>query len=170
MSEFHASLLLAQLQRLPQQAQRRDDNAARLTAMLDEIPGIHPARGYDGCTRNAYHLYMLRYDKDQFDGLPRARFLRALSAEGIPASGGYTPLNKEPFLQHTLQSRAYKYVYSSEQLAGYEARNDCPVNDKLCEEAVWFTQTMLLGPKSDMDQIAEAIRKIQAHAEQIAQS
>ena len=31
-------------------------------------------------------------------------------------------------------------------------------------EAVWLTQTMLLGPRSDMDQIAEAIRKIQRHA------
>jgi hypothetical protein len=27
---------------------------------------------------------------------------------------------------------------------------------------------MLLGPRSDMDQIAEAIRKIQSHAAQIA--
>ena len=38
------------------------------------------------------------------------------------------------------------------------------MNDKLCEEAVWFTQTMLLGPREDMDQIAEAVRKIQRQA------
>jgi len=38
------------------------------------------------------------------------------------------------------------------------------VNRQLCEEAVWFTQNMLLGGKSDMDQIADAIRKIQKHA------
>jgi perosamine synthetase len=38
------------------------------------------------------------------------------------------------------------------------------VNDQLCEQAVWFGQTMLLGPASDMDDIANAIRKIQKHA------
>ena len=54
---------------------------------------------YDGCTRNAYHLYMFRYDKEKFAGLPRAKFLKALAAEGIPCSGGYSPLNKEPFLK-----------------------------------------------------------------------
>jgi perosamine synthetase len=35
---------------------------------------------------------------------------------------------------------------------------------------VWFTQPMLLGERSDMDQIAEAIRKIQAHAAEIART
>ena len=33
----------------------------------------------------------------------------------------------------------------------------CPQNDKLCdEEAVWFTQTMLLADRSAMEQIAAA--------------
>lgn len=33
---------------------------------------------------------------------------------------------------------------------------------------VRFTQPMLLGPRSDMDQIAEAIWKVQKHASEIA--
>ena len=36
------------------------------------------------CTRNAYHLYMFRYDPARFAGLPREIFLKALAAEGIP--------------------------------------------------------------------------------------
>jgi hypothetical protein len=43
-------------------------------------------------------------------------------------------------------------------------RNRSPENDKLCEKAVWFSQKMFLGPRSDMDEIAEAVRKIRAHA------
>ena len=70
-----------------------------------QIPGIAPARMYEGCTRNAWHLYMFRYDSSQFSGLPRAAFLKALAAEGIPASGGYSPLNTQPFLDETLQPR-----------------------------------------------------------------
>ena len=45
-----------------------------------------------------------------------------------------------------------------------------PEHDKLCREAVWFTQNMLLGPRSDMDQIAEAVRKIHAHAAALAKA
>lgn len=168
MTEFQAALLMTQMTRLEEQSRTREQNAQYLTSMLREIPGILPARMYEGCTRNAYHLFMLRYKKEQFAGLPRARFLKALKAEGIPVSGGYAPLNKEPFLEQTLGSRAYKAVCSPERLKQWVERNQCPANDQLCEEAVWFTQTMLLGTRRDMEQIAEAIRKIQGHAAELA--
>jgi perosamine synthetase len=168
MTEFQAALLLEQLKRVEQQSHAREQNAAYLTKQLAEVPGIRPARMYDGATRNAYHLYMFRYDKTQFANLPRAQFLKALHAEGVPGSGGYTPLNKEPFLKHTFDSRAYRAIYPDRQLAAWTERNYCPANDKLCEEAVWFTQTMLLGPREDMDQIADAVRKIQRQAAALA--
>ena len=155
---------MEQLKRVEQQSHMREENAAYLTKQLAEIPGILPARMYSGATRNAYHLYMFRYDPAHFANLPRSRFLAALNAEGIPSSGGYTPLNKEPFLKHTFDSRAYRAIYAPQQLAEWAERNHCPANDKLCEEAVWFTQTMFLGPRKDMDQIAAAIRKIQGQA------
>jgi dTDP-4-amino-4,6-dideoxygalactose transaminase len=167
-TEFQATLLQTQMTRLDAQSRTREQNAAYLTAQLREIPGILPARMYDGCTRNAYHLYMFRYDKAHFDGLPRSKFLQALAAEGIPGSGGYSPLYREPFLKNTLQSRAYRTIYPPERLAQALDRIHCPANERLCEEAVWFTQTMLLGDRSDMDQIAEAIRRIQKHAGAIA--
>ena len=89
-------------------------------------------------------------------------------ALGIPASGGYSPLYKEPFLRRALDSRGFRAIYPSALLADYESRIDCPGNDRLCREAVWLSQTMLLGPRDDMDQIAEAIRKIRTHAGAIA--
>lgn len=167
-TEFQAALLLEQLKRLEEQTRTREQNAEYLTGLLREIPGITPARVYEGCTRNAYHLYMLRYDKAHFAGLSRARFLAALRAEGIPCSGGYTPLNREPFLRNTLHSRAFRPIYSAAEIAAAEERHHCPVNDKLCEEAVWFFQAMLLGAKTDMEEIAEAIRKIHRHASLLA--
>ena len=170
MTEFQAALLLEQLTRLEEQSRVREQNAQYLTEQLRQIPGIVPAGMYEGCTRNAYHLYMFRYDKKHFAGLARARFLKALQAEGVPCAGGYSPLNKEPYVKATLESRAYKKIYSAKELADYEARNHCPANDRLCEEAVWLFQTMLLGPRGDMDQIAEAIRKTQSHAVELAKS
>jgi len=164
MTEFQAALLLEQLKRLEDQSHRREQNATYLTGLLREVPGITPALMYPGFTRNAYPLYMFRYDSAQFAGLTRARFLQALNAEGIPCSGGYQPLYREPFLKNTLESRAYQAVYSPPRISEYLERIHCPANDRLCEAAVWLTQTMLLGPRSDMDQIAEAVRKVREHA------
>ena len=128
------------------------------------IPGIVPARMYPGCTRNAWHLYMFRYQPEAFAGLPRSTFVRALTVEGVPTSGGYAPLNREPFLKNTLAARDFQALFSKARIAAWEERNICPENDKLCTEAVWFTHSMLLGTRADMEQIAGAVRKIQAHA------
>lgn len=168
LTEFQGAILTSQFERLEAQSVSRETNAAYLTSMLREIPGIHPARMYDGCTRNGYHLYMFRYDAKQFSGLPRARFLEAMKAEGIPSSGGYRPLNKEKFIHDTLNSRGYQRIYSPEDRRAWHERNHCPANDRLCEEAVWFTQNMLLGKREDMEQIAEAVRKIEKHAGALA--
>ena len=164
LTEFQAALLLAQMNRLENQSRTREENAAYLTEQLRQIPGIAPARPYPGCTRNAYHLYMFSYDKTRFAGAPRRAFLKALQAEGVPAGGGYSPLNQEPFLKNVIESKAYKALYPAKILAEWEEKNRCPENDRLCEQAVWFTQTMLLGPRKDMDEIAQAVRKIQAQA------
>ena len=99
MLEMEAALLLAQMTRLEEQTKLRTNNALYLTSLLKEIPGIVPAQMYEGCTRNAYHLYMFRYQKEGFGGLARATFLKALAAEGVPCSRGYLPLNQEPFFK-----------------------------------------------------------------------
>jgi dTDP-4-amino-4,6-dideoxygalactose transaminase len=170
MTEFQAALLMTQMTRLEQQARTRERNAEYLTKMLKEIPGIAPAKMHEGCTRNAYHLYMFRFQKEQFAGLSRAGFIRALGAEGIPVSSGYTPLNKQAFVANALKSRGFKALFSAGRLQRWEEQNQCPENDKLCEEGVWFTQNMLLGPREDMEQIAEGIKKIQAHAGELARA
>jgi perosamine synthetase len=166
-TEFQSALLLEQLTRLEVQSSTREKNAAYLTSQLKEINGIKPAAMYEGCTRNAYHLYMFRYDSRVFSGLTREKFLKAMRAEGIPCSSGYRPLNREPFLKETIESRGWKRIYSDGDIKRWHERNQCPENDRLCTEAVWLTQNTLLGPRTDMDQIAEAVRKIQKHAQSL---
>ena len=168
MTEFQGALLLQQMTRLDEQSRRREKNAAYLSEQLRQIPGIQPAKSYAGCTRNAYHLYMFRYDKNQFAGLSKDSFLAALRAEGIPCSSGYLPLNQEPFLRESLLSRSFLAVHPRDRVDRYFKDNSCPENDRLCQEAVWLFQTMLLGTPNDMDQIADAIRKLQHHANELA--
>lgn len=170
LTEFQAALLTAQMTRLQDQARSREANAARLTGLLQQIPGITPARLHQGCTRSAYHLYMFRYDSTRFAGLPRAAFIKALAAEGVPAQAGYSPLNQQPFLEAAFSKPGFRSIYSQARMDHWREQNHCPANDRLCAEAVWIVQTMLLGPRQDMDDIAEAVKKIQASAAQLVKS
>lgn len=160
MMEYQAAILLGQMKRIEEDAKRRTENAAYLTSKIRDIPGIVPQKFYEGATRNAYHLYAFRYKKEHFNNLPRGKFLSALRAEGIPCSGGYSPLNKEGTIEDALNSRSFQKVFSKDRLDKYREQNHCPENDRLCEEAVWFAQNLLLGTKSDMDDITDAISKI----------
>jgi perosamine synthetase len=165
LTEWQGAMLLAQLTRLESQSRTREENAAYLTRHLAEIPGIVPARMYPGATRNAYHLYMFRFQPEKFGGgLTRAQFLKALAAEGVPCSAGYAPLNQEVFIKNALATKAYKRIYPANVLAQWAERNRCPANDQLCTEGVWFTQPMLLAPRAAMDDIVTAVRKIQVNA------
>lgn len=169
LAEFQGRLLMAQMTRVVEQTQRRTDNANYLTKRLNEIPGIKPAKLYDGTTRSAFHLYMFRYDAAQFAGLDKGKFMAALNAEGVPCSGGYGMMNKDAYVTALAENPHFLKVYGEKRMKDWlEQTLNCPQNDKVCEQAVWFTQTTLLGTRTEMDQIADAIRKIQKHAGELA--
>ncbi len=168
LTEFQSSLLLAQMTRFEGQVRVRDENARYLTRLLDGIPGIEPAKLYEGTDRSAYHLYMFRYLKEHFNGLSRAQFMKALSAEGIPCSSGYTSMNKGDYVKSLASNRHYLKIYGKRKMNRWVEENQFPQNDLITEEqGIWFTQTMLLGSRENMEQIAEAIRKIQKYANEL---
>lgn len=169
--EFQGSLLRAQMTRVIEQTNRRTENAAYLTRLLSEIPGIKPAKLYEGVTRSAYHLYMFRYEKEAFGGLERGKFLHALGKEGVPASSGYGPMNRDAYVTALARNRHYLKVYGERRMKDWlEQTQHCPQNDRLCGQAVWLMQNMLLGPRSDMEQIAEGVRKIQQAGGELAKA
>jgi len=147
MTAWQAAILLAQMERLVEQTETRNRNGLYLSEKLSEIEGIEPTRRDEKVTTHAYHLYMFKYHADKFGGAPRARFLEALSAEGIPCSRGYHPLYKND-------------AFGPDGVVDYSDLH-LPVVEKVCDEqAVWFKQSMLLGDQQDMDDIIKAIKKI----------
>ena len=168
MTEWHGAILRAQMTRLEDQSHRRWENGKYLSQMLGTIPGILPARLYEGCTRSAFHLYMFRYQKEHFAGLPSQKFIRALGQEGVPCGSGYGQLNTDKYVTSLVNNRHYKRLYSKETLERWQKQAICPQNDLLCAQSVWLAQTMLLGSRTDMEQIAAAIAKTQAHAGDLA--
>jgi perosamine synthetase len=168
-TEYQAAIGIAQLKRLDAQTTTRNENATYLKSQIKDIPGVVPYKLYDKVTRGAFHLFPFRYHKEGFKGLSREAFLKALSAEGVPCSSGYTTLNTQPYLKDNFESVNFRKMYPAEMLDinKYNEANKCPQNDQLCGEAVWFTQNMLLGSRQDMTDIASAIEKIHRNADKI---
>ena len=170
LTEYQAAIGLAQLDLLDSQTTTRNDNAAYVRSQIARIPGIQPYKLYDNVTRAAFHMFAFRYKQEEFKGLSRDKFLKALDAEGIPNLSGYAPyLNKQPYLGDAFKSKNFRKMYSKEELDfdKFAVRNECPENDKLCAEAVWIQQFILLSDKKNLDSIAEAIDRIRVNAEQI---
>lgn len=168
LTEFQAALLLAQYTRFEQQQARRTENATYLSSLLSKIPGIAPAKLTTGCNQGGWHLFMLRYDSRQFAGLSRASFLQALSREGIAAGRGYGSLNHSPHVTALASNPHYQRLYGAETMRRWLERNACPVNDRLIEESIWFSQTTLLAPRTEMERIATAIASVQKRAGDLA--
>ena len=162
MTEFQAAVLLAQLERLPEHTARREANAACLDEMLDEIAGITPRQRPPQVTTSALHLYMFNYRAEAFGGLPRAGFLKALQAEGIPCSPGYQPLYRAIGYRRLLAERHGLLKPWQEPEGELPTQEPCPACERASEETVWLYQWQLLADRQAMEDIAKAICKIQA--------
>jgi dTDP-4-amino-4,6-dideoxygalactose transaminase len=164
-SDFAAAVLMGQLTRLDAMRALREQNGSYLIEGLKKIPGLILQKNYPPCTRPNYYVVGLRYDAEQFRGMPRSKFVQAMHAEGIPIGAGQgSPLNKEPYIENSLNSRGFRRSFSPERLERYRAENHCPANDKLCATALDFSQEVLLGTKEDVTDVLEAAAKVQKYA------
>ena len=157
MTEVQAALLSCGLARLDSQSNTRDANGRYLNENLSAIPGICPLTRGHGETRHGYHLYIYRYDPEAFGGMPRERFLEALNAEGIPCSSGYDiPLYKQRIFTDKVFGpyTGYRRIRPDIDYGTV----DCPVCEQACREECWIPQSVLLGTREDMDDIARGTR------------
>jgi dTDP-4-amino-4,6-dideoxygalactose transaminase len=160
LGEFQGAILNAQLTRLEKQTERRDTNGQYLASQLTKLPGLYPQQRPPDLTRHSYHLFMLRLDAKEF-GLSRDLTIKALQAEGIPCSAGYGySLPAQPLFRN----KAFgPYLPDSRSSLDY-SRAKVPNSDLLCrEQCIWLEQSMLLGTRADMSDIARAFAKIHEH-------
>ncbi len=148
LTAFQAAVLLFQMKHLEKWAQLRESNGRYLEELLNALPGISCAKREAGTERNAYHLFIFTYNEDEFNGLSKVRFIKALQAEGINATDGYQPLYQLPFMDY--------------------AGSPLPVTERICRQGVWLRQSQLLAERGMMDKIAVAFRRIQKFSAQLA--
>ena len=170
LTELQAAILLGQLTRLESQVLKREENAKYLNEKLKEIPGIEIVDSDDPrISRRSYHLYNFRYLKEEWNNIPREKFLDALQAEGIPAYSGYPhPLYKNPLFLR--KGKGPRFCPLSCPYYGKEtdySKVSCPNAEKICEEAVWLRHSVLLADKEDMDGTITAVKKVRGSIDRI---
>lgn len=167
LTEFQAAILQAQLQRALPHMHRRQRNAAILNEGLSRIPGVAVQTNDPRVTRRDYHLYIFRLDTARL-GFSRDWFLQALQAEGVLCSAGYlTPVYKNPMFQPGSDASVTGPVQCPEPGSSLDySRVCCPVAERVCQEACWLPQTVLLAPEEAMHDIVAAVAKVCDHAAQ----
>jgi dTDP-4-amino-4,6-dideoxygalactose transaminase len=161
MGELTAAILGSQYRKLEGEIALRERNAAYLSGRLKDLPFVHSA-AYDArITKHAYHLYLMRFDRDVLAGrgIDRRRFLKALNAEGIPISAGYMPLYTFPCATSADTERTIGGKIDIAPLAECQRAS--------YEEAAWLTQNLLIGGFAEMDDVADAMIKVWEHADDV---
>ncbi len=167
LGEFQGAILNAQFDRMDDQTRHRDEMGAYLHEKLAKVPGITPQNRGRYPVRHAYHLFSFRYDANVF-GVPRSVFVKALAAEGVPATEGYgLPLHK----QRLFVDKAFgPYTACLDTRPAIDFENlPLPVcNRASADEGAWIYQSVLLGGKTDMDDVAAAFQKVYDNRAELA--
>jgi dTDP-4-amino-4,6-dideoxygalactose transaminase len=134
---LQCAVLIAQLERLPEQNCRRMKNVGAIREALADVSGLHFQRVPEAARAHTNYLLLGWVDGD------RGAFHRSLTAAGYPCT---------PFYPHTLYNNPlYK-----------ERRNcrvtPCPNSEARVTDAFWIPHRALLGDEMDTQSLASAIR------------
>jgi L-glutamine:2-deoxy-scyllo-inosose/3-amino-2,3-dideoxy-scyllo-inosose aminotransferase len=167
MTDLQAALLLAQMEQMDENVNRRDENAQYLNRKLAAIPGVKPMKRYPQITRQSYYCFSFRYDPAAWGGIPGKAVRKALGAEvGLGVGSTYEPLNHCSLYQpHTKR----RHHLSEEYWQAIDpTRFDLPVCERAFEdEAIVIWHGFLRGEHADMDQIAAAVEKLYENREDL---
>ncbi len=165
MTDLQAAILEVQLDRLDRQHEIRAVNARRLRAAIENIDGLSNLRIDDRVTTQAIYQFVFRFDSEAFAGLDRDTFVATLAAEGVPADGRF--YESLP-VSELLRPDPARYPAWSKAHARSPAAH-CPNAERAAyRESVWLPHQLLLGTESDVDDIVEAMLKVQGSAADLA--
>lgn len=159
MTEWQAALLLSRLTRLEEETNYRHMNMRWLDGWFGEIPGIKVTPLDPRATRGGCHGYKAIFDTEEFEGISRETFLKAMRAEGIPMGYWYTtPMYREAFLASNLFGQNVDY-----------AEVHCPETEKVCQTGLSLSQNVLMGSEEDMEDIIKAAIKVRRNVGQLTE-
>jgi dTDP-4-amino-4,6-dideoxygalactose transaminase len=168
LTQFQGALICRGMELLPDHFEQRARNGDYLAERLEDVEGVELQKLTHPDNVSAFHLYIFRYDPDAFGGLHRDRFLQALGAEGIPVARGYNPLYREGIFAEKVHMDQFPFCEPY-----YEGECDygevfCPNCEQICDECgFWMNQKTGLADQQAMDDIVDAMLKIQQNADEL---
>lgn len=157
MTEWQAGLLLSRLTRLEAETNERHKNMRWLDGWFGEIPGIKVTPLDPRATRGGCHGYKAIFDSEEFEGISREMFLRAMRAEGIPMGYWYTtPMYQASFLTSHLFGQELDYT---------DVR--CPETEKLCQTGLSLNQNVLMADEAAIADVVKAAMKIRRNVAEL---
>jgi L-glutamine:2-deoxy-scyllo-inosose/3-amino-2,3-dideoxy-scyllo-inosose aminotransferase len=171
LTEWQAAILTGGLRRVEKQVKKRDENAQFLNGLLEAIPGVHAMRRRKEITQQSYFNYAFRIDEARLQGKTNVEVCKALNAElHVPGYAEieppYEPLNNcHLYKPHTKP----RHNISKEYWAAIDPKRfDLPVATKAHDvTGISMHQSILLGSKKDMKDIAKAVTKVLDHIGEI---
>jgi dTDP-4-amino-4,6-dideoxygalactose transaminase len=133
---WQAAVLLAQLERLPDQNRRRTHNAALVRTALADVPELAWQAIPQAQNANSWYLLLGRIPN-------RDEFHRALTAQGVPC----TPFYPHPLYGNPLYRQGGCRV------------EPCPVAEACIRDAFWLPHRTLLGDEETTQEVSAAIRQ-----------
>jgi len=166
-TEMQACLLCGGLSRLPEQTQKREENAAYLSERLRGMGGpVRAAKRDPRVTRQAYYCLTLHVDPAQLNGVTRDQYMKALRAEKVPVGLTYEPVYRSGLLN--LYDRTSPIPYRDlDRTQNYRELRLPNTERAVTETGMVMSHVALLGARTLIDQILDAIHKVNGHLEDV---
>jgi dTDP-4-amino-4,6-dideoxygalactose transaminase len=163
MSEFHATVLRAQLKRLPEQHRLRNAGARYLAEKLDAIPGIRVMKPTPGTEELGYYVYPLLFQPSEFLGMTRRQFRDRLQEAGIPTVDNYPPLHRLVCFREQKLRKGVDYSRAN-WAGGAQGDTRFPVVTDVYSRSIELPHELLLAQTGQLDYVAAVIRAIRSEA------
>ena len=134
LGEIECAIGIEQLKKLPRLATSRQKIAARLTQLLNDLPGLKLPRVPSGST-HVYYVYPMQLDIN-FLGVSREKICDALEAEGVPILRKYQNVHLLPLFQKKIAYGRFGFPWTAEfcrKDITYD-KGICPVAERLQDE------------------------------------
>lgn len=171
MTEIEAAIGIEQLKKLKSLTEARTNQAACLDAGLRGLRGLRTSVVKPDCS-HVYYVYPLVYDDTQ-TGVPREQVVKALRAEGVPASMGYLNLHLLPMYQKRIAHgrNGFPWTSSVYQGAVSYAKGICPVAEDLHDRRyIGMSMCLFDYTAQDIDLLISAFRKVWGNLDRLKQA
>ena len=165
LSEIVAALGLVGIERFPAQAKEREEMAAYMDEALSEIPGVRLLKRDPRHTTRSFYRYIFAVNPQEF-GMEHDLLVGALHEEGVDCWTGYEAMHNYTVFQPQKSKLAVPNVFPEY----FDFMNmNFPEAERACEhEAVWLDENIFRAGQKGVDDVVEAIRKIQRNAGELS--